>query len=622
MSTTTQRQGPIPRILGALWNGLSFTRALVFNLLFLLVLFLLLAALLAGPSVKPIGEKTALVLTLDGQLVEQFTSSPIDRFLAEAAGDDAGTELQLRDLLRAIEGAKDDDRIQRIVLLTDGFSASGMAGLRELGQALTDFRASGKPVIAWGTGFDQVAYFVAAHADEIHMDGEGLVLIEGLGRFRPYYRELLADKLGIDVHLFRVGEYKSAAEPYILDGGSAESKEADLFWMNDLWQRYLADVSAARGFADGELAALIAEFPARLKAAGGDFAKLAVESRLIDGTKTAEELDTLLAEAGAADDETGFRQVGLDRFLAHLGAPSAPTEAAPGIGIVVAQGAITDGEQPPGMVGGESTAALLRQAREDDAIQAVVLRVDSPGGGVYPSEQIRREVELLQAAGKPVVASMANVAASGGYWISMNADAIYADPSTITGSIGIFGLVMTGPRALEKIGIRTDGVGTTALAGAFDPTRALVPEVGELFQTFIDHGYQQFIGKVATARETEVAAIDAVARGRVWSGAQAKERGLVDELGGLRDSIAKARELAKLDADAGVTYIATPLTPFEQAMADLNRNARLHAAALQWAPALALLGDEGSRQVQADLRFLLDAKGRPFQAVAHCFCDL
>ncbi len=622
MNTTAHSAGPIRRIFAALWVGLTFTRQLVFNLLFLLVLLLVLAAMFAGPTLQPVLGKSALVLDLDGRLVEQYTTSPFDRFLTEAFGGEAIDELQLRDLLRAIEAAQTDERIERIVLKTDGFMAGGFAGLRELGAALSDFRASGKEVVAWGTSFDQVGYYLAAHADEIYMDSQGIVLIEGIDRFRPYYRELLADKLGIDVALFRVGEYKSAAEPYILDGGSAESKQADRYWMGDLWQRYLADVSAAREFGVGEFEALVNEFPARVKAANGDFAKLALESRLIDATKTAEEIETLLTERGAADDETGFRQVGLNAFLADVGPADAPTKASPGVGIVVAQGAIVDGDQPPGMVGGDSTAALLRDARENDAIRAVVLRVDSPGGGVYPSEQIRREVELLRAAGKPVVASMANVAASGGYWISMNADAIVADPSTITGSIGIFGLFMSAPRALEKIGVRTDGVGTTPLAGAFDPTRPLGPEVAGLIQAYVEHGYRQFIGKVANAREIDVAAIDQVARGRVWSGAQAKERGLVDELGGLRESIAMARTLAELDETAAVTYIETPLTPFEQALADVRRNARMHSLALGFAPVLNLLGEERGRQVQADLRFVLDAQGKPFQAIAHCFCDL
>jgi protease-4 len=618
---THDSRGPLRRLFGGLWGALNFTRQLVFNLLFLAVLLFLLVAIVSGPSIKPVTEKTALVLDLGGRLVEE-ARTPAQQFEERLTGGEPAEELQLRDLLRAIEGAKDDDKIQRIVLKTDGFSASGFAALRELGDAIADFRASGKQVVAWGTGFDQVGYYLAAQADEIYMDAEGLVLIEGLGRYRPYYRELLADKLGVDVHLFRVGEFKSAAEPYILDGASPEAKEADLFWMGDLWQRYLADVSAARKLEGTSFEALVAEFPARLKASGGDFATLALETKLIDGTKTEEELETLLAERGAEDEETGYRQVDLGRFLSHLGAPTLPTEAAPGVGVIVAQGGITDGEQPVGAVGGVSTSALLRQAREDESIKAVVLRVDSPGGGVYPSEQIRREVELLQAAGKPVVASMGNVAASGGYWISMNADAIYADPSTITGSIGIFGLFMNGPRALEKIGVRTDGVGTTPLAGAFDPTRPLVPEVGELIQTFIDHGYQQFIGKVAAARETDVAAIDQVARGRVWSGAQAKERGLVDELGGLRDALAKARELAKLEADAPHVYVQTPMTPFEQFVADLNRSAGAQSLLGRAMPALAFLGDEHAGRVADDLAFVLDGQGKPFKAVAHCFCEL
>lgn len=622
MNTPTSRPGPVRRILGGFWRGLTFTRQLVFNLLFLGIVLLLLAALLRGPGIAPLQPRSALVLDLNGRLVEQFTSSPIDRALAQATGDEAGAELQLRDLLRAIEAASADPKIERIVLKTDGFSASGFAALRELGAALDAFRANDKDVIAWGTGFDQTGYYLAARADEIFMDPEGLVLIEGIGRYRPYYRELLVDKLGIDVHLFRVGEYKSAAEPYVLDGSSPEAREADLYWMGDLWQRYLAEVSAARGFEDGALSALIEAFPARLQAAGGDFAQLALEARLIDATLTAEALETLLAERGAADDELGFRQVGLERFLAHAGPAPAPSAAQPGVGIVVAQGVITDGEQAPGTVGGDSTSALLRQARDDESIRAVVLRVDSPGGGVYPSEQIRREVVKLQEAGKPVVVSMGNVAASGGYWIAMNADAILADPSTITGSIGIFGLFLSGPRALEKIGVRTDGVGTTPLAGAFDPTRPLVPAVGELIQAFVDHGYRQFVGKIAEAREVEVEAVDAVARGRVWSGAQAKERGLVDGLGGLGDAVVRARELAQLDAAAGVAYVEAPLSPFQQALADMNRSARLQGLAPVFAPAFALLGEPRSQQVVDDLLFLKDAQGRPFREIAHCFCGL
>ena len=292
--------------------------------------------------------------------------------------------------------------------------------------------------------------------------------------------------------------------------------------------------------------------------------------------------------------------------------------------MVVAEGQIMGGEQNPGSVGGESTSALLRAAREDDEVKAVVLRVDSPGGEVFASEQIRREIVALKAAGKPVVASMGDLAASGGYWISMDADAIYADPSTITGSIGIFGMFPTIPRTLEKIGVRTDGVGTTSFAGAFDPTRPLQPEVGAVIQSVIDKGYRDFTGKVAAARGRSVEEIDGVARGRVWSGAQAKERGLVDEFGGLRDALANAASRAELgDTDAwGVKYIEKPLTPFENFVAGMAET-RAGAALLArsgLADGLLLRALPG---VAGDLRFIEQAMsrdGHPVKAVAHCFC--
>jgi protease-4 len=353
----------------------------------------------------------------------------------------------------------------------------------------------------------------------------------------------------VDVHLFRVGEFKSAAEPYVLDGASPESKEADLFWMSDLWKRHLGELAEARKLPVADLQALIDDLPARVKAVHGDLAQLALDAKLVDGLKTPHEMEELLGDRGAWDkDDDQFRQVGFDDYLARTehqrGLDGSDRDAE--VAVVVAAGEISGGTQPPGSIGGDSTAELIRQVRTDDKIKALVLRVDSPGGSVFPSEQIRREIALTKEAGKPVVVSMGNVAASGGYWISMNADRIYADPSTITGSIGIFGLWMTGQRALEKIGIHSDGVTTTPLAGAFDPSRALDPEAGEVIQSVIDHGYAQFIGKVAKARGKPAQEIDGIARGRVWSGAQAHERGLVDQLGGLRAAIAEAARLAKL----------------------------------------------------------------------------
>src|SRR5690606_6586595 len=288
--------------------------------------------------------------------------------------------------------------------------------------------------------FDQLQYLLAAQADEVYLDPMGGLLLEGLGRYHQFYREGLQDKLGVDVHVFKVGEYKSAVEPFILDAASPEAKEADLYWMGDVWQRYLADVAKVRKLTPARLAADIDSLPAGIEAVGGDLAKYALQHKLVDGLKTQEEVDTLLAERGTADPdaEGGFRQVSLDAYLHHLDRAVSPVDERPQVAVVVAEGAIAGGEQPAGNIGGESTAALLREARDDDGVKAVVLRVDSPGGEVFASEQIRREVVALKSAGKPVVVSMGDLAASGGYWISMDADAIYADPSTITGSIGIF----------------------------------------------------------------------------------------------------------------------------------------------------------------------------------------
>jgi protease IV len=626
------RPNPVWSLLVGFGRFINFANHLVFNLIMLFLLFVVVMLVVIGTAARNgagsfhvLQDKTALVLDLKGTLVEQYTSAPIERALAQATDGDEGREIQLRDLMKALDVAKDDPKIQRVVLLTDNFNVAGFAALSELGAAVRDFRKSGKKVLAFGTGMEQKAYYLAAQADEVFLDPEGAVLLEGLGRYRLYYREALQDKLGIDVHLFRVGEYKSAAEPYILDAASPEAREADLFWMNDLWQRYLGDIASARKLKVEDLNAMINGLPARVKSVQGDLAQLALNEKLVDGLKTPHEVETLLSERGELDDEgASFRQIGLYPYLAqHKNGRKLLGDRAQ-VAVVVAQGEISDGEQPQGSVGGDSTSELLRQAREDDNVKALVLRVDSPGGSVFPSEQIRREIALIKEAGKPVVVSMGNVAASGGYWISMNADRIYADPSTITGSIGIFGLWMSAPRALEKIGIHSDGSGTTPLAGAFDITRPLDPAAGELIQSVIDHGYAQFIGKVAAARGSVPEKIDGIARGRVWSGAQAKERGLVDKLGGLEEAQAEAAKLARLSAgDYEVEYVEKPLSAFDQLFLDMSRSSSLAGLVRNFGPLPAVLGRETSERLQSELSWLQPRKGAsPIRAVAHCFCGL
>ncbi|KAF1710816.1 signal peptide peptidase SppA [Pseudoxanthomonas sacheonensis] len=627
-------RGPIAAFFVGLWNVMNFTRRLILNFLFFGLLFLFLVIFVAavgrGNGVKPLLDRTTLVIAPEGKLVEQYSADPATRALAKAFGDKNAEEIQLRDLIRAIDAAKDDKKIERVLLRVDQLQPSGYASMREVAAALARLRASGKQIVSFGENLDQSQYLLAAQANEVYIDPMGSMLLEGLGRYRQYYRQGLQDKLGVDVHLFRVGEFKSAAEPYILDAASKESKEADLFWMSDIWQRYLADIAKARKVTPEQLASGIDTLPEGIAAAGGDLAKFALQQKLVDGLKTQEEVETLLTERGVADEDSdnGFRSVSLGGYLAQLDAKTVRiADERPQVAVVVAAGEITDGEQPAGTIGGKSTSALLREARDDEDVKAVVLRVDSPGGGVYPSEEIRREVAALKAAGKPVVVSMGDLAASGGYWISMNADRIYADPSTITGSIGIFGLIPNVTRTLDKVGVHTDGVGTTRFAGAFDITRPMDPAVGRVVQSVIDKGYADFTGKVAAARKKPVEEIDAIARGRVWSGAQAKERGLVDELGGFEAAVADAAARAKLGKPDKyrVRYIEKMASPFSQFMSGFA-GSRIGSAWLKDSDLARALLAKAMPETDAQLRFVEQAansrNGAPVKALVYCFCGL
>jgi len=627
------RRNPVASFFIGLWDVMNFTRRLILNLLFFGLLFLILIGLLvaAGMSAKSgtsLQDRTTLVIAPEGRLVEQFTADPVSRAFAKAMGDNSAGEIQLRDLIRVIDAAREDKKIERVVLELDKLQPSGFASLREVAASLQALRASGKQIVAYSDGMGQAQYLLAAQANEVYLDPMGAVLLEGLGRYRQYFRAGLQDKLGVDVHLFKVGEYKSAAEPYVLDAASADAKEADLYWMTDVWQRYLDDVAKARGLDAAQLAAGIDTLPEGVAAAGGDLARFALQQKLVTALKTREEFEDLMAERGVADSDAdnGFRSINLDAYQTVIDTRHSPVDARPQVAVVVASGEISGGDLPAGRIGGESTSALLREARDDGDVKAVVLRVNSPGGEVFASEQIRREVVALQAAGKPVVVSMGDLAASGGYWISMNADRIYADPSTITGSIGIFGMVPNVTRALDKIGVHTDGVGTTRFAGAFDMTKPLDPAVGQVIQSVINKGYADFTGRVAEARNKPVEAVDAVARGRVWSGAQAKERGLVDAFGGQGEAVADAAARAKLGgADKfRVRYIDKPATPFAQFLGGFA-GSRAGAWMLSESGMARMILARTMPEVDTQLRFVENAareqgKGAPVKSLAYCFC--
>jgi len=609
--------------LKSLFKFIDRSRRVVINLVFLFFIGFLLLLLIVAIRSMPAGldEKTALVLDIRGDIVEQYSVQPAQLAIDKALGQEQ-PETQLRDIVRALKKAAKDDNIARVFLRTDEMGSAGLATLQEVRDAMVDFRRSGKEIVAYADGMGQQQYYLAAQANKVYLNPDGLVLMDGYGRFRSYYKDAL-EKLKVDVHLFRVGEFKSAAEPYIRTDMSEEDRTSGLFWMNDLWSQMTADIAKARKIDAAKLRADIDNLTELLKANGGDAAKVAVQMGLVDELKTRDQVRDLLTKAGAEDEENKtFRQVALGDYIQS----PEPTDLLPSdkqIAIVVAQGEIVDGDKGPSVISGDATSRLIRKARQDENVRAIVLRVDSPGGGVFPSELIRREVELTRAAGKPVIASMGDVAASGGYWISMNADAIYARESTITGSIGIFGLFFKFPRTFAEYGkIYNDGVGTTKWAGALNLDRPLPPEVGEAVQTLINKGYQDFVGKVAEARKKSFEEIDSIARGRVWSGKQGKERGIIDELGGLEAAIKAAALKAKLGDDYVVRYRVQEAEGFAALLQQFTAQA-LNALDIQIKlPYADLRALNVTQQIEKDLAFVQQKGGLPIKSYAHCFCEL
>jgi protease-4 len=491
--------------------------------------------------------------------------------------------------------------------------------------ALERFKASGKQVLAWATAFDQRQYYLAAHASEVYVHPMGTVALQGYGRLRNYYRQAL-DRVGVSANVVRVGKYKNAAEPFFASAPSRETLESEAYLYDAMWSLYTRGVEKARKLPEGAIAQGIAALPGSLQALQGDTARLALEGRLVDGLKTRDELRAMLIERGAEDSKARtFRQIGWREYLLR----QKPAHTGPAIGVVVAEGEIGEGDEPPGRIGGRSTAELIRKARDDEDVKAVVLRVNSPGGSALGSELIRRELELTRAAGKPVVVSMGDVAASGGYWIALAADEVMADSATITGSIGVFGMLPTGQGLMDKLMVGTGGHATSWLATGYDPRRPLDPRFEQLVQSVIGRVYSDFIAKAAAARNTTPDKIDAVAQGRVWTGTQALERGLIDRTGAWADALKAAAARARLPEDARLRWMERTPGRLEQ-LAGLFKST-VSASVLQafgvGAPglsgaALARGPLDASTQALQDLVWLHDLaqRRRPFDAVVHCLC--
>ncbi|MFM5879052.1 signal peptide peptidase SppA [Aeromonas sanarellii] len=568
----------------SLWRLLNFTRLMLVNLLFLLVV--LVIAFSVGQSETPDTPiEGALTLNLSGVLVEQRTQTdPTVQLLRQMdSSDEQPSEIVLSDLLWAIKSAGDDDRIKALVLKPQGLQGASLSKLQEVAAAIDTFKESGKPVIAMADYYSQGAYLLAAHADHVLLNQSGAVLIEGLGVYQTYFKSAL-EKLNVTPHVFKVGTYKSFVEPYTRDEMSPESKEANQRWLDQLWQSYVADVAEQREIEPDAVAPNKDHFLELLRKAGGNAASYALDNGLVDQLATRDEMtQAVIKEVGESDDH-GWKGVGLKEYLAAI-PEQYPQSGKDEVGLITASGAIMDGVQPAGTIGGDSLADLLAEARRDDQVKAVVLRVDSPGGSAFAAEQIRAELLALKQAGKPVVISMGSYAASGGYWISADADKIFASPTTLTGSIGVFGMFATIDKALSQYGVHTDGVGTTDFVG-IGLTRALPEHVGEAIQLSVEDTYQRFVGLVGKGRGLSPEEAEKAAEGRVWTGRDAKDLGLVDEFGNLDDALKAAAELANLKR-----WQVTPIAPEESARDKFLRelfdsSARILVPHLQsWLPA-------------------------------------
>lgn len=613
MTTAPVRRGNfITRTIRGIWRGLDFFRRFI-HLMIMLAFFALIVGAFSSGSAPIMPGSAALMFAPTGQIVEQPYGDAIEQAFEELSGSKR-PQTGMRVLIESLQAARDDNRIKVIALDLSDVVSIDLSKLQKLGQELDAFRATGRKIIAYGDYYSQAQYYLAARADEVYLHPSGVIFLDGFGRYKTYYRDAI-DKLKIDWHVFRVGEYKSFVEPYLRDDMSPEDKASTLVWLESLWANYQQDVAKARGMTPAEIGAYSARFVQRLENRGGDLAGVALDAGLVDELRTRDQVRQRLIDLVGEDGKShSFKQVGFREYAAAKSGTKGTGET---IAVVMAAGEILNGEQPPGQIGGDTLARLLRQTRQDDSVKAVVLRIDSPGGSKFASEVIQREVQLLRSAGKPVIASMGGVAASGGYYIAMDADEILATPSTITGSIGIGSYLPTFNRSLDALGIHVDGVGTTKWSGQFRPDRELSDEASQVLQLSVEYGYRDFIGGVAAARNMAVDQVDEIARGRVWTGEKALELGLIDKIGDLDDAIKTAASHAALGDNYQVRYVEKTLTFRESLALGMATQAR------------ALLGTQwrnsGLNLVVAQISDDLGRLGRlndPNHLYFHCLCDV
>ncbi|ASC78850.1 signal peptide peptidase SppA [Serratia sp. SRS-8-S-2018] len=539
------------------WRLLNFIRELILNLFLVLLILVGVGIYLSfqSSSTSTAPARGALLVDLSGVVVDQpSVNNRVRQWGRELLGASSSRlqENSLFDVVDSIRKAKDDKNITGMVLQLNDFAGADQPSLRYIGKALREFRDSGKPIFAIGDSYNQTQYYLASYANKVFLSPQGAVDLHGFATNNLYYKSLL-DMLKVTTNIFRVGTYKSAVEPLIRDDMSPAAREADSRWIGGLWQNYLETVAANRQLTPQQLFPGAAGVLSGLQAAGGDTARYALDNKLVDELASRTAIENQLVKTFGWDKQANdFNAISIYDYQ-----PKPDANQGGKIAVVFANGAIMDGQQTPGNVGGDTTAAELRQARLDPAVKAVVFRVNSPGGSVSASEVIRSELAAVRAAGKPVVVSMGGMAASGGYWVSTPADYIIASPSTLTGSIGIFGIINTYEKTLDTLGVHTDGVATSPLAD-IAVTKALPQEFSQMMQLNIENGYKNFLDLVAKSRKMTPQQVDQIAQGHVWLGSDAKANGLVDQLGDFDDAVKKAAELAKLQQWQLDWFVDTP----------------------------------------------------------------
>lgn len=606
-----------------LWHGLDILRR-VLHLLLLVLIFAVIIGAMGGSSVPPLVDKGVLLIKPGGDIVEQLSGEPLQRALSEAQGA-APPESLLWDMTEAIRAAASDARVQALLIDTDDMGGAGQAKLEELAAAIAEFRRAKKQVVARGSAFDQASYYLAAQADEVYVDPLGGVILTGYGRYLPYLKQAL-DRLKVDVHLYRAGKYKSAGEMFVRSDQSAEDREESLAYLQALWGSYRTAVARARGKTPADIDNYVSQFAANVAARNGDMARVALDAGLVTGIKTRDEVARrmveLVGQADDSDDASAFPVIELRDYSRWLRTQQRlRNRSGDAVAVIMASGEVQDGTQPPGTIGGDSTAAQLRLARLDDRVKAVVLRVDSPGGSAYASEVIHRELLALKAAGKKLVVSMSDLAASGGYYIAAPADRIIASGSSLTGSIGVYTVFPTFDKSLAAVGVNTDGVGTTPLSGANHPLRPELPAVGQIRQSAVNFIYETFLQRAASGRGKTRDEIDAIAQGRVWAGSEALKIGLVDQLGSYKDALDTAARLAGLPAGYRVRHIEPEMNLAERMLLSMQGETTEALRALGVAkanPLQRLLAPLAPvEREMARLQRFGDARA----AVAYCFCD-